>query len=231
MAEDWGYQTDLEVLDRLINLDNRFIIDAGCGAGRLSYAMAERGARVLGIEPDPVQAQKNNVAPVVANVGFAQAGAGEIPVEARSVDGVVFANSLHHVPADHYPVVFKEMLRILRPDGFLYVMEPIANGTYQYAIALFHDETTVRLNAYNALVEHALPRYSSMREIYYDVDRTFSDFEEFAGHYTALSYNHYSAADVYSDEVRRRFESCRNSHGSYTLTQPMRVNLYTRPES
>ena len=193
-------------------------------------ALAKRGARVLGIEPDPVQAEKNNLAPVVANVGFKQAGAGDIPVEPLSVDGVVFGNSMHHVPASHYPVVFEEMLRILKSDGFLYVMEPVANGSYQHAIELFHNETKVRHDAYNALVKHAHPRYGSMREIYYDVDKTFADFNEFADRYAALSYNHYTEADVRNDEVKRRFEIYQNSHGSYTLTQPMRINLYTQPK-
>lgn len=230
MAEDWGYQTDIEVLDQLIEVDNRFIVDAGCGAGGLCYALAKRGARVLGIEPDPVQSEKNNRAQVVANVGFAQAGAGEIPVEPRSVDGVVFGKSMHHVPAAHYPLVFEELLRVLKPDGFLYVMEPVANGSYQHAIESFHDETKVRLDAYNALIKYALPKYAAMREIYYDVDKTFRDFNEFADRYTSLSYNHYSAADVRSDKVKERFESHQNSHGSYTLTQPMRVNFYTLPK-
>ena len=230
MAEDWGFQTDLEVLERLVDVKNRFIVDAGCGAGKLCYSLAERGARVLGVEPDPVQAKKNSQAAVVENVGFHEGGAGEIPVEPLSVDGVVFGNSMHHVPAAHYPQVFSEMLRILRADGFLYVMEPVANGTYQHVSELFHNETQVRLNAYNALVEHAMPNYQSMREIYYDIDRTFNDFDEFANHYTDLSYNHYAAADVRSDQVKERFESCANSHGTFTLTQPMRVNLYTGPK-
>lgn len=230
MAEDWGFQTNLEVLDRLVDVKDRFVVDAGCGAGHLCYALAERGARVLGVEPDPVQAEKNRQATVVENVGFHQGGAGEIPVEPLSVDGVIFGNSMHHVPAAHYSLVFKEMLRILKSDGFLYVMEPVANGSYQYAIELFHNETQVRLDAYNALVKYALPGYQSMREVYYDVDQTFNDFEEFANHYTRLSYNHYSAEDVRNDKVKQRFESCTNSHGSFTLTQPMRVNVYTGPK-
>ena len=191
MAEDWGYQTDLEVLDRLVDVKNRFIVDAGCGAGNLCRSLAERGARVLGVEPDPVQAEKNRQAAVVDNVGFHEGGAGEIPVEPLSVDGVIFGNSMHHVPAAHYPLVFREMLRILKADGFLYVMEPVANGTYQYVSEPFHDETQVRLNAYNALVEHALPNYRSMREVYYDVDTTFNDFDDFANQCTGLSYNQY----------------------------------------
>lgn len=230
MAEDWGFQTNLEVLDRLVDVKGRFIVDAGCGDGKLCYSLAKRGARVLGVEPDPVQAEKNRQAAVVENVGFYEGGAGEIPVEPLSVDGVIFSQSMHHVPSAHYPLVFKEMLRILKADGFLYVLEPIANGTYQYVIELFHNETRVRLDAYNALVEHALPNYQSMREIYYDVDHTFSDFEDFANQHTSLSYNHYSATDVQSEQVNQRFESCANSHGTFTLTQPMRVNVYTNPK-
>ena len=230
MAEDWGYQTDLEVLDRLVDVKGRFIVDAGCGAGNLCRSLAERGARVLGVEPDPVQAENNRKAAVIDNVGFHEGGAAEIPVEPRSVDGVIFGNSMHHVPDAHYPLVFTEMLRILKADGFLYVMEPIANGSYQHATELFHDETQVRLNAYNALVKFALPDYQSMREIYYDVDYTYNDFEDFANRYTGLSYNPYAAADVRNDEVKQRFESCANSHGTYTLTQPMRVNVYTGPK-
>jgi SAM-dependent methyltransferase len=229
MAEDWGYQSNTDVIDGLVDVRNRFVIDAGCGDGKLCLALAERGARVLGIEPDPVQAEKNKQAATVANVGFAQAGAGAIPVESGSVDGVFFANSLHHIPAGEYPRVFDELMRILREDAFVYVMEPIANGTHHHVMELFHDETKVRLDAYRALVELAGPKFQSMREIYYDIDRTYRNFDEFANHYTGLSYNRYSKEAVRSSEVKRRFEAQEDSYGSFTLTQPMRVNFYTHP--
>lgn len=228
VAEDWGHQSDLEVVERLIKLEDRFIIDAGCGAGDLCRALAERGAQVLGIEPDPVQAEKNNQAPVVANVGFAQAGAGAVPVESNSVDGVIFAYSMHHVPASQYSMVFQEVQRILKNDGFLYVMEPVANGPSQHVMELFHDETSVRLRAYNALVEYAQPMFERSREVYYDVDRTYRNFADYVNHYVGLSYNRYPASSVRDRQVQERFEQCGNSQGSYTLTQPMRVNLYMR---
>ncbi|OED37331.1 hypothetical protein AB833_23925 [Chromatiales bacterium (ex Bugula neritina AB1)] len=229
MAEDWGHQTNLEVIERLIRLEDRFLVDAGCGSGELSRELAARGASVLGIEPDPVQADINAKAEATPNVGFVQAGAGAIPVEPGSVDGVIFSNSLHHVPAIHYRQVFQEMRRVLTKRGFVYVQEPVANGSHQYAIELFHDETEVRLQAYRALVELAMPRFARMREVYYDVDHTYRDFEEFADHYCLLSYNNYTESDVRNDKVKRRFESCANSHGSFTITQPMRVNLYMQP--
>lgn len=228
MAEDWGYQSDIEVLDALTEVNNKFIVDAGCGDGALCRHMAGQGARVLGIEPDPVQSEKNKNSPVTANVGFEQAGAGDIPVEPHSVDGVIFKNSLHHVPAREYATVFAEVRRILNSTGFLYIVEPVANGSGHHVMAPFHDETEVRLAAYQAIVKYAQPAFGQMREIYYDVDKTYDSFDSFASRFEGLGYNNYTSANIRKPEVQQRFQACENSHGSYTLSQPMRVNYFTR---
>lgn len=229
MAEDWGYQSDNKVLHKLVDVRDRFVVDVGCGAGELCVDLAEHGARVLGVEPDPEQSDKNSRAAPVANVGFVQAGAAEMPLEPGSVDGVVFSNSLHHIHAPHYKRVFDEVMRVLTGRGWLYVKEPVANGSKQYVMGLFHDETAVRLAAYQALLDYALPNFGKSREIYYDVDYTYSDFEHFASRYEGLSYNSYASSSVRDPLVKSRFEEQRNSHGSFTLTQPMRVNVYGAP--
>lgn len=227
VAEDWGYQTDFEVIDALLDVDGKFIVDAGCGDGELCRHLAGRGARVLGIEPNPEQAEANASAAVVANVGFKQAGAAAVPVEPNSVDGVVFKYSLHHMHAPDFEKIFTEVARILKTSGFLCVIEPIANGTYQYVMEPFHDETAVRLAAYNALLNHASPLFASMREVYYDVDATYDSFDSYAVRFEGMTFNNYTGA-IRQPEVERRFRECENSHGSYTLTQPLRVNYYTQ---
>ena len=184
---------------------------------------------MLGVEPDPVQSRKNANAATVANVGYAQAGAAKMPLEPDSVDGLVFSNSLHHIHAPHYEQVFDEAMRVLNDRGWLYIKEPVANGTHNYVMSLFHDETEVRLAAYNALVKYALPVFGKAREIFYDVDRTYRNFDEFASRYEGLGYNNYTSASVRDPLVQSRFEEQRNSHGSYTLTQPMRVNVHALP--
>lgn len=226
MAEDWGTQNDQEVLDKLLDVAGKFIVDAGCGDGELCRHLASRGARVLGLEPDPIQAAKNAQAPTVANVGFKQAGAAEIPVEPNSIDGIMFTNSMHHMHAPDYEKIFAEVARVLKNNGFLYVVEPVANGSFQYAMELFHNETEVRLVAYNAMVRYANPMFDSMREIYFDIDTTYKSFEHYAQHFESISYNNYTA-EVRQPAVEQRFNACENSHGTYTLTQPVRVNLYT----
>ncbi len=227
MAEDWGTQTDIEVIDSLLDVDGKFIVDAGCGDGELCRHLAGRGARVFGIEPHPLQAEKNARAPVVANVMFAQAGAAKIPVEPNSVDGVVLKNSLHHMYALDYENIFNEIARVLKMSGFLCIVEPIANGTYQHVMELFHDETEVRLVAYNAMVRYANPLFGSMREVYYDTDTTYKTFDSYARRFEELPYNNY-AGEIRQTEVEARFKACENSYGTYTLTQPMRANFYTQ---
>lgn len=226
MAEDWGTQTEEEVMDTLLEVDGKFIVDVGCGEGALCRRLAGRGARVLGIEPHPVQAEKNARAPVTPNVGFKQAGAAAIPVEPNSVDGIIFKNSLHHMHAPDYENIFAEVARILKTDGFLCVIEPVANGSFQYVMEFFHDETAVRLAAYQALTRFADPLFGSMREIYYDVDTTYTSFDSYASHFEEMVFNNYTGS-VRSTDVEQRFKSCENSHGTYTLTQPIRLNYYT----
>ncbi len=226
MAEDWGTQTDREVLDSLLNVAGKFIIDVGCGDGEFCRHLASRGARVLGVEHHPVLAEQNAKAPVVNNVGFTQAGAASIPVEPNSVDGLVFQNSLHHMYAPDYEKIFNEAARVLNNHGFLCIVEPIANGTFQHVMELFHDETEVRLAAYHAMVRFADPMFGSMREIYFDVDVTFDSFDDYAKHFESMLYNNYTG-DIRQPAVEERFHACENSHGSYTLTKPVRVNLYS----
>lgn len=227
MAEDWGTQTNLEVIDSLLDVSGKFIVDAGCGDGELCRHLAGRGARVLGVEPHPEQAAQNAKAAVVANVGFVQAGAASIPVETNSVDGLIFHKSLHHMHAPDYEKIFNEAARVLNTNGFFCIIEPIANGSYQHVMELFHDETAVRLAAYNAMVRYADPMFGAMREIYFDIDVTYDSFDSYAKHFESMPFNNYTD-EIRQSAVEQRFNACENSHGSYTMTQPVRVNLYSQ---
>src|SRR5699024_8174196 len=42
----------VELVDRLVSLDPGWTVDVGCGTGKVAVALAERGLRVVGVEPD-----------------------------------------------------------------------------------------------------------------------------------------------------------------------------------
>lgn len=229
-VEYWGASADLAVLDRLVEVAGRHVIDVGCGAGDLARALAERGATVLAAEPDPVQAERNRAAPPADGVTFAEARAEALPVEDGAVNGVIFGRSLHHVPAGAMRPALAEARRAVAKGGFVYVLEPVMAGAFSAVLAPFHDETDVRRQAHAALRE-CTPLFAGEREIHYESEVRFANHDAFVERFAGLSYNSYGAEAVASETVRRLFEAGRTDEGDYAFAQPMRVNLFrTAPE-
>lgn len=228
-TQNLGVTTDLDVIDRCLDLTDLFVIDAGCGNMHLSKSLAERGAHVLAIDPDAEQAKLNQAAEIVANVGFAQTGAEHMPVESQSVDGVVFSYSLHHVPSELYEAVFAEVLRVLKPDGFLYIMEPVATGDLNDVMRLFHDEEIVRAQAQSAIEKLAVPHFSQIDVIEYSTSVKYDSWDAFANRYASKTFNKgYTEADVRADKVREKFLAVGEAK-QFQFESPMRVTHLRTP--
>ncbi|MFT6301562.1 MAG: SAM-dependent methyltransferase [Granulosicoccus sp.] len=226
ITRDLGIARDIDVIDQILDVDNQFLIDAGCGDLGLSRALAKRGARVLGIDPDPIQAEINLQADDIPNVGFAHTGAQSIPVENVSVDGVLFPYSLHHIPGDMYQSVFSELIRILKPDGFIYVMEPVASGKLNEVMRIFHDESEVREVAQLALDQFAIPLFEEISVFTYCVPVQYESWEDFKAKYIGSSYNtaSYTPEQVSDEAVKVRFLSLGESTG-FLFESPMKVTF------
>ncbi len=205
--QDPGCITNLQVIRQLVPpLADRFVIDAGCGDLTLAGQLAECGARVLAIDPDPVQAEINRATEPVRHVEFVETGAERLPVPPRSVDGVFFSYSLHHIPAAIYPAVFGEVVRVLRPEGFLYVVEPIACPLND-VMKLFHDEDRERADAWRTLEERAAPAFRTIKHVICHSVSQYNSFDHFATHFGSRSFNSmYTEADMRRPEVRDAFE-------------------------
>ena len=216
----------IDVMDRLIDVAGKRIVDAGCGEGGLARALVERGAEVIALEPDPVQAATNRDELAGGPISFFEAGAEAMPVDDCSVDGVIFSMSLHHVPVALMDVAIGEAKRVLKPGGFLYVIEPEAAGSYAEMAKPFHDETAERRAAQGVLKESTAGAFRSQQEVRFVAHYTFADFETFVCGVTARSYNAISREAVDTPAVRAAFEAARTATG-YAFDQPMRVNLFT----
>lgn len=72
---------------------NKHILDVGCGEGLLSIELAEKGAKVLGIDPNfsAIETAKNNGANVLAKDIF------DFKAETETYDAILFSRSLHHI--------------------------------------------------------------------------------------------------------------------------------------
>lgn len=221
LIKDLGCATNAEVLGRFLDLNGRHVVDAGCGGMEFTRQLLDLGASVLAIDPDPVQAQANLSAPLPAGLEFAQAGAEAIPAADQSVDGLLFVYSLHHVPADLYPQVFAEVLRVIKPGGFLYVIEPTACPLND-VMKLFHDEDAERALAQRGLFELAAPAFGLVDVADYHSLRRFESYEDFVTAFASRTFNSgYSEADVRRPAVREAFE--RAGQPDYAFLAPKRV--------
>jgi SAM-dependent methyltransferase len=118
-----AYNQDVlrDLLSRIDPKDIRQIADLGSGSGsNLSTLGAFRKAKIITLDINgPALANGRNMAP---NVMPAVSDAAAIPVASGSVDLVVCTEVLEHV-AD-MEGVFREMSRILAPNGFAAISSP-----------------------------------------------------------------------------------------------------------
>jgi SAM-dependent methyltransferase len=111
--------TDRAMLRAVGPCRGQAVLDAGCGEGYMSRLLAQRGARVVGVDRSPALIQ------AAAGHGRGRAGAARfvlgdistLPVVSGGFDGVVCNHSLNEM-RDPRPAL-SECARVLRPGGRL----------------------------------------------------------------------------------------------------------------
>ncbi|HXZ17695.1 MAG TPA: class I SAM-dependent methyltransferase [Roseiarcus sp.] len=226
---DLGELGDVAALMALVPVAGLALVDVGCGAGDNARRLAEAGATVLAVEPDPIQAAKNREAAPVAGVTFVEAGAERLPAEPRSMDGVLFFRSLHHVAIEAMDAALAEGARVLKPEGFLNVIEPGMAGAHFPMIRLFHDETRVREAAQDALDRTAARLFRERRSFRYLQRPRYASFDALVARALGQTFNAIRREQVESDAVRALFEAGRTERGDYAFEQPMLIDLFLGP--
>ena len=107
-----------ELLVREGDLAGRRVLDIGCGTGRAAEALAERGSRVWGIEPEPEMAALARTRVSTVKVAPAE----RLPFKDGWFERALMWLVVHLVDR---PRAFGEAFRVLRPDG-------------RFAIGTFH---------------------------------------------------------------------------------------------
>lgn len=94
------------------------VLDLGCGAGRISRALAGRYEQVIGVDVAPPMVElAGRLCDDVANADFRVSDGVHLPVGDHAVDGVVSLQVLQHVDRAALPDIFVECRRVVRPGG------------------------------------------------------------------------------------------------------------------
>jgi ubiquinone/menaquinone biosynthesis C-methylase UbiE len=220
--------TDLDMLERLVEPEGKDVLDIGCGGGALTRDLARRGAQVIGLEISEAQ-----LAPAIAH----DAGSGaryligraeQLPLADGSVDAAVFMRTLHHVPTAGLTPALSEACRVLRPDGIVYVAEPLPQGDYFELTSLVEDELEVRRAAQNALSEAALAGLERVRTVDYDVRLCLADLTAFRARTVSVDPERAEAFEARKAELAEAFHRLGEPGerpGERCFVQPMRADV------
>ncbi|TAM83310.1 MAG: SAM-dependent methyltransferase [Candidimonas sp.] len=140
----------LELVSHAIPENRGSLLDIGCGAGHLSFALAPALERVVALDSSPhmlttVTNEAN--ARRLRNIATCRAAAERLPFAAHEFDVVATRYSAHHWR--NLPAALGEMQRVVKPDGYVLIIDlegeedPLVD-THLQAMELLRDLSHVR---------------------------------------------------------------------------------------
>jgi len=216
-----------EIYNRLLSLDNKNILELGCGCAEITRTIATSGTNrnITALEVDEIAHKKNLQITDLPNVTFGLSGAQEIPLQDKSVDVVFMFKSLHHVPIELMETSMQEIKRVLKPGGLVYISEPVFAGEFNDILRLFHDEQKVREAAFNT-IKNAVNEgmFSLVEETFFNSPMKFESFDEFENDTIKATHSNHTLDDDLYMLVKKRFEQHMGDDGAQFL-MPIRVDL------
>jgi len=119
------------VLRRLHLQPGQVVLEAGCGTGRITAALARRSRVVaLDFSLESLRRNRHKLAAAGIEALLVQADLNHVPLRPQSVDAVVSCQVLEHLPGEEARTrAVAELARVLRPGGRL------AISAYHYNLA------------------------------------------------------------------------------------------------
>jgi ubiquinone/menaquinone biosynthesis C-methylase UbiE len=132
-----------EFLERADLRSGMRVLDIGCGTGSLAVLIKRLhpNVEVVGLDPDPnalARAQRKAEragVPIQLDQGFSD----KLPYPNASFDRVLSTLMFHHVPRAEREPTLREVARVLKPGGALYLMD--LTGSHPHAgvlVRIFH---------------------------------------------------------------------------------------------
>lgn len=226
LLEDNITQTiDEMYLIETLNLNDKKILELGCGAASMTKKIASNGfaREIVACEVDEIQ-HKKNLELNIENIEFKLGGAQEINMQDNSVDFIFMFKSFHHIPKELMPKALSEIKRVLKPNALAYISEPLFQGDQNALVAIFHDEEQVRIDAFEAIkscVDNE--ELKLFREVFFQTEVTYENFEDFEKKQMNLTFNENNITPEIREKVKNSFNS--SGGGKTTFLKPFRVDI------
>ena len=219
-------RTNGSVMREVLNLAGSRVLDIGSGDGSLVRYLTRHGARATGLECGAAQLEKARSYAIEGDEDYVEGVGQDMPFDDASFDTAIFSNSLHHIPEEYMLPALGEAARVIKPDGIVYVAEPIASGSGFEVHAPIDDETEVRAKAYAAIGRAAEAGLREEREISFDTVYHYADFDEMKDETIRIDPARRALIAAMEDDLRALFERLGVAdEKGMRFDQPMRVNV------
>ena len=136
------------------------VLDAGCGTGRMSRYLADRGCLVEGVDLSPgmvAMAQRDH-----PDLVFAVGSLTDLPYPDGQFDGVLLWYSIIHTPPQAHERIFTEVRRVLRPGGHVLAGFQSGAGVRDVFAAYRRSGHKVELQRYLVTADQVASRLASV---------------------------------------------------------------------
>jgi len=216
-----------EIFESVLALDNKKILELGCGTARLTRLIATtgKGRIITATEIDKIQHEKNLLIDDLPNVTFKLGGGENIQASDNTFDIVFMFKSLHHVPLALLDDVLQEIRRVLKPGGFLYISEPVFKGDFNQIIKLFHNEEYVRQKAFDAIKKAVdTSAFTLVDEIFFNSPSIYENFEQFEDRIIKVTHTEHHLPNELYIKVKEKFDYYFQQNKGYFIS-PIRVDI------
>ncbi len=208
-------------------LDNKTILELGCGAATMTQKIANTGEnrKIIACEIDEIQHQKN-LQLDITNITFKLSGAQNIPCEDSSIDMIFMFKSFHHIPKELMNQALGEIKRVLKPNGLAYISEPLFLGEQNYLVSLFHNEEKVRKDAFEAI--KACVDNNDMKlfkEVFFNSEVVYNNFKDFEKKQMNLTYNDDAIDAALYTKIQKEYLKLAKEDESAYFLKPFRVDI------
>ncbi|XOB63741.1 class I SAM-dependent methyltransferase [Campylobacterota bacterium DY0563] len=225
LEENITLTVDENYIIETLSLNDKKILELGCGAAAMTQKIAASGfsREIIACEVDEKQ-HKKNLKLDIPNIKFLLCGAENIKLKDDSIDIIFMFKSFHHIPKDLMKKSLQEIKRVLKPNGLVYISEPLFLGKQNKLVSIFHNEEDVRVDAFNAIKEFVDNNELKLfKEFFFQTEVVYKNFEDFKKRQMHTSYNDNKITKEIEEEVKKKYEEL--SKDELSLLKPFRVDI------